>query len=158
MNYLGYISCDINTLNILNQVYPWVPNENTIRPSEKVLEKKAAFIKKLDLRNILLRDDIISTLFNDNTNQKLFLPNPFPYNITGNHYVMWYYKYNIVGGIGIQNMIQDINIDIINGIYNIVEHYEFNFAWYENPKMSVNDAENNELYHVQVFWVSTDDL
>ena len=40
MNYLGYISCDINTLNILNQVYRWIPNENTIRPSEKVLEKK----------------------------------------------------------------------------------------------------------------------
>lgn len=154
MNFLGYISCDINTLNILNRVYSWIPNENTIRPSKEILEKKIEFIKNLDNKNITLHDSIISSLFkNDCTEQKLFIKNPFPYNTEGNHYIMWYYNYNIVNGVGIQNMIQDINMDIINSIYNIVEHYEFNFAWYENPKMSINNTENNKLYHVQVFWV-----
>ena len=154
MNFLGYISCEINTLNILNRIYSWIPNENTIRPSEKLLEKKLEFMKNLDKDNIKLHDYIISSLFkNDSAEQKLFVKNPFPYNTEGNHYIMWYYNYNIVSGVGIKNMIQDINMDIINSIYNIIGHYEFNYAWYENPKMSVNNAEYNKLYHVQVFWI-----
>ena len=160
MNFLGHISSDINILNILIQVYPWIPNKDTIRPSEKVLEKKIELIEKLNNQNILLSDHIITTIFNNDDN-KVFIENPFPYNINGNHYVMWYYNHDIIDRIfkdtqliHDKSIIHDINIDIINSIYDIISHYNFNFAWYENPKMSINDKKNYNLYHIQVFWIT----
>ena len=41
----------------------------------------------------------------------------------------------------------EINNDIDNSLYELMGHKNFEFVWYENPKMSVP-----EIYHVQVFW------
>jgi hypothetical protein len=41
-----------------------------------------------------------------------------------------------------------INADINEALTQMCEEVEFDFAWYENPAMTVP-----EFYHVQVFWV-----
>ena len=149
MSYIGYILCDTTTLNILNQACPWIPGSNNIRPKRKILEKKKEFLEELKQKKITLKQHIIETLFNNIPNQKLFVKNPFPYNIHGNHYVLWYYKYlNLLKPITNEM----INNDITLSLYCLLGHYKFNYAWYENPKMSAPD-ENNDLYHVQVFWI-----
>ena len=52
---------------------------------------------------------------------------------------MWY-TYNDISDI-------EITSDILDSLKNILKHDNFEFVWYENPKMSVP-----EVYHVQVFW------
>jgi hypothetical protein len=43
---------------------------------------------------------------------------------------------------------EQISTDIAEGIQLLIgERHDFEFVWYENPKMTVPD-----LYHVQVFW------
>ena len=74
---------------------------------------------------------------------KIFAPNEFPYNSDGNHSIMWY------GGID-QSQIKEneVNEDIFQNLEKQLGHVNFEFAWYENPKMTIP-----QIYHVQVFWI-----
>jgi len=75
---------------------------------------------------------------------KVFQPNAFPYNIeSGNHWVMWYNTEACP--YGDDTITKDIDMAICNHL-NGANNYDF--VWYENPKMSVPD-----FFHVQVFWV-----
>jgi hypothetical protein len=75
--------------------------------------------------------------------EKVFQQNEFPYAIEeGNHWVLWY------GSSGQSCSDEDITSDIYIALLDHLNGSEdFDFAWYENPKMSVP-----EFYHVQVFW------
>ena len=58
------------------------------------------------------------------------------------HYIMWYTcdkKYLSD---------REVNKDIRNSIYNIIKSDKFQYVWYENPKMTIED-----VYHIQVFWI-----
>ena len=141
---IGKIDPDINNLNILFEKFKWLPNEEKIRPTDNILIKKRIFIKSILDINMTFEEYIINIFFDKNKfNQKYFVKNSFPYNIEGNHYIMWYYKYD--------EIYDDlINKDIYDNIFKIVKNNNFNFAWYENPKMSIP---SKVLYHVQVFWI-----
>lgn len=41
----------------------------------------------------------------------------------------------------------EINADISAALWKLLGHGNFEFVWYENPKMTVPG-----IYHVQVFW------
>jgi hypothetical protein len=151
------ISSSLEDLDSLNQLYPFIPNSNSIRPSDAIRQlKKSRFEDILDKYDTF-DDYILNTIFNKNTyviNMKKkainnivndinkFYPNEFPYNVNGQHWVMWY-------GTKEQTRSEDeINNDIFIAISNHLQgSREFNFAWYINPKMTVP-----EFFHVQVFW------
>jgi len=155
------ISSSLEILDSLNQIYPFIPNSNCIRPSEAVRElKKSRFADILDKYDSF-EDYILHTIFNKNVyvlkstfkrkaidnkvnNLHKFYPNEFPYNVKGNHWVMWY-------GTKEQTKTEsEINNDIFNAITTHLNgNLNFNFVWYINPKMTVP-----EYFHVQVFWVT----
>ena len=61
----------------------------------------------------------------------------------GHHYVMWY-SHNQPTPITDEIIDTDIAIALIDIVGQDVD---YQFGWYENPKMSVPG-----IYHVQVFW------
>ncbi len=75
-----------------------------------------------------------------------FIRNQFPYQIDsdiGSHYVLW---------IGLPHHgaapdEQTINIEITSALQFLTNDDSFEFAWYENPKMTVPS-----VYHVQVHY------
>jgi len=155
------VSSDITILNEYNKLYPWIPNEEQIRPTDMNIFMKD--ILKNKIKNIYnsTRDYILIDLFNyeskRNDDNKLQVINDnkldkeyrfrscrFRYKIDPKtcHYILWYNcdrdKLTTEG----------INKDIRNSIYNILQDDHYQFIWYENPKMSIDD-----IYHIQVFWI-----
>lgn len=97
----------------------------------------------------------------------VFVESDFKYNLVpqSNHWVLWssIYKQNeklitnptdeLITDELITNPIDDefineINKEIEKQLYNIIGSYNFNFAWYKNPKPTIYD-----FFHVQVFWI-----
>ena len=143
---LKKISSKIEKLNELSQIYSWIPNENSIRPESN--EDKKKYLANLILKYGDINKGILYDIFEEENLEnakpsKKFKENRFKYNINGNHYVMWYLKYDT------RTLTEDvINFDIYCNIYQILGNTNFNFAWYKNPKMTIPD-----IFHVQVFWI-----
>ena len=152
------INSDIDTLNKYNSIYPWIPNEWQIRPTPINILMKERLLTIIDEQYNSYNDYILINVFNQkfsmenkkvsviksNINLNKFQVNLFKYNLHPKtfHYVMWYtYDRNELND-------EKITLDIKNAIYNIILTDNFNFVWYENPKMSSPD-----IYHVQVFWI-----
>lgn len=156
------VSSDQAILDELHTTYPWIPNSECIRPSPCVLDDKNATLLEIHEKWFSLKDYILFKVFSMDFDQiagrfvvmtlhseqpfKIFKPNAFPYNIeVGNHWVMWYnsstcpYEDDSM----ITSDIEEAIRDHLQGATN------FDFVWYENPKMSVPD-----FYHVQVFWIT----
>ncbi len=150
------ISPDLEILESLNKEYNWIPGPNNIRPNEELILKKEKDLENADNFYASVKDymyDLIfdfPTKFNSNGKLvaivpnkmvKIFRENDYPYILPENtyHYIMWYNTS--------QKMISDSEItqDIKDNINHIMK-CNYNFVWYENPKMSVS-----EIYHVQVF-------
>ena len=75
---------------------------------------------------------------------KRFEKNQFPYQLQeGSHYVLW------LGPSASETMPTEgeINEHITQALTQLTGGDNFNFAWYENPKMTIPS-----VYHVQVFW------
>ena len=73
----------------------------------------------------------------------IFIKNMFPYNLPEgtNHYILWY-SYNSL------DLTDDkINTDITNSLKELLNHDNFEFIWYENPKKTIDS-----IHHLQVFW------
>ena len=144
---LKKISSKIEKLNELSQIYYWIPNENSIRPESN--EDKKKYLANLILKYGDINKGILYDIFEEENLEnakpsKKFKENRFKYNINGNHYVMWYLKYDT------RTLTEDvINFDIYCNIYQILGNTNFNFAWYKNPKMTIPD-----IFHVQVFWIN----
>ena len=144
---LKKISSNSDKLNELSKQYNWIPNSNSIRPENE--ENKNIYFGFLICNYGSIYKGTLKDIFKiDNLDEikptKLFAENKFKYNITGNHYVMWYLLYE-------ENEITDeiINCDIFCNIYQKIGNNNFNFAWYKNPKPSVP-----EIFHLQVFWIN----
>lgn len=91
------ISSKIDDLDVLHQIYSWIPNNESIRPNSDVLARK-----RLKCQEILtvwesFKDYILHTVFkkqhmfvndkyqavNDRVyGKKVFTPNEFPYNLS----------------------------------------------------------------------------
>jgi hypothetical protein len=154
----GKISSDIGDLNVLHEIYPWIPNEAQIRPSPEQLSIKWAKLDAIEREWVSMTDFTLHQIFDKaitilpsgqhavddqivGEDDVRFLPSHFPYDISpgGFHFVLWF-------GCRTEPAI-DINAIISKGIFEMLEHQHFDFAWYENPKMSIP-----EFYHVHVFW------
>lgn len=135
------------------------------------------------LENTILPDGRISVEEEKSDVKKIFVQNMFPYSVPEgtNHYVMFYtYKPNedeINRDIkdGIKHVISHgvSRIDFKDHTANTSTSTEakeennskdkdvkldFEYIWYENPKMSIPHTpfSGERLYHVQVFWYSGD--
>ncbi len=154
------ISSDIKDLNELHKKYWWIPDENMIRPSPKVLEDKRVFSEYVLANWMSFRDFILDTHFKyqvdvddghmyvlDITTVKWnFSQSIFPYDLPSgvNHYVLWNSLYDY--GKEIDDLI--VNLYIEEHLKKIVRSTEFDYVWYKNPKPSIP-----ELWHCQVFWI-----
>ena len=152
------INNSLESLNAYNKIYPWIPNENQIRPTEMILTFKNILMNKINREYNSTRDYILMNLFNIEgfrSNGKLISKEPldklskfevcrFRYGLHPStfHYIMWY-------TCTPESLLEEeITRDIKNSIYNIINTDNYSFVWYENPKMTIND-----IYHVQVFWI-----
>lgn len=156
----GKVSSDIEDLTALNEFFRWLPDYVSIRPSPEVLEIKTITLSIIASKWITLADYILHTVFEKKSvvengiyrvvdkggieNAKLFKPNEFPYNTEeGLHWVMWY------GTMQRTRTDEEISNDIDEAIRAQIDPtHNYDFGWYVNPKMSVND-----YFHVQVFWI-----
>eukprot|EP01125_Pyxidicula_operculata_P020115 TRINITY_DN7366_c0_g1_i5.p1 TRINITY_DN7366_c0_g1~~TRINITY_DN7366_c0_g1_i5.p1 ORF type:complete len:171 (+),score=7.68 TRINITY_DN7366_c0_g1_i5:145-657(+) len=146
-DYLEQLKCEVG----------WTPGRENIRPSPDIVQKK--LIHNQDILDVYASegDFVLHTIFGfvstrnnegklevkkDNLPQiRRFTRNIFPYNLPEgtNHYIMWY-SYGPFG-LTDADINQHINADISK------RSSDFDFIWYENPKMTVPT-----VYHVQVFW------
>lgn len=155
------ISSDIQDLNELHKKFWWIPDENMIRPSEKVLEDKRVFSNYVLHNWMSFKDFILDTHFKypvdiedgqiyvlEDT-KKIewnFTKSVFPYDLAANvnHYVLWNSKYNYFHEFD-ESRINNILKDTLKGM---LDTEDFDYAWYKNPKPSIP-----ELWHIQVFWI-----
>ena len=156
------ISPDHECLNKLHEQFKWIPNSENIRPTPAVLEAKVATLEIIDQQWMSCKDFILHKVFkreckkivdryyvpdmNIDETTIVFAPNEFPYSIeTGNHWVLWY------GCIEQPYSDDRINMDVNKELQRVLEGSQnYDFAWYENPKMSIPD-----FYHIHVFWTTT---
>jgi hypothetical protein len=155
------ISSDIQDLNELHKWFNWIPDENMIRPSPKVLEDKRQFSNYVLGNWMSFRDFILDTHFKyqvDIEDGHMYICNEvkksewnfqkslFPYDLPSevNHYILWNSMYNYFNEFD-ESVINDM---IKNTLESILGSDKFDFAWYCNPKPSIP-----ELWHCQVFWV-----
>lgn len=158
------ISSDIEHLNALNKIYPWIPNKDTIRPSDYFILKKVDVMNHISEQWVSLRDFILHMVFRQkvslNMDNKLcvvsvnpptwiFDPCLFPYNLPflSNHFILWNSSHIYSDDIDEQV----INQIITGFLTKRLRSNNFDFAWYKNPKPSVLD-----FYHVQVFWIKNE--
>jgi hypothetical protein len=156
------ISSDINVLNELNKKYIWIPNENTIRPTQSDLVRKYFLNNTIQTEWKSMKDFIQNSVFKkpyliDENNKKyvenqnyveewLFEPSMFRYNIIpkSKHYILWNNKHNFFENYDSKKINQILKVVI----FDKLGHHNYDFAWYKNPKPTVP-----EFYHIQVFWI-----
>jgi len=157
----GKISSNIQDLNDLHKEFWWIPDENMVRPTPKILEDKQQFSNYILYNWMSFKDFILDKIFGcpvDIEDGHIYVINQvqksewnfsrsiFPYDLPNNvnHYVLWNSKYEYYKDF------DDITINTIikETLDTMVNSDEFDFAWYKNPKPSIP-----ELFHVQVFWV-----
>ena len=153
------ISSDVEVLSELSMSFPWIPDKETIRPSDEILLYKTQTLNDICEKWNSIEDYILFRIFGKafsiengryvvkdfsvDRNKKVFRTNDFPYNIpVGNHWVMWYASKDRDFDS------HQITHDISHSILQLLGHNNYDFAWYVNPKMTVP-----EFFHVQVFWI-----
>ena len=158
------VSSDKNDLERLHQQFNWIPGFNNIRPIQEVLYKKYVdhvfmpliykstkdyiYINHFKFKPTLIKyknstNIKLECLQDDIEIKKVFTKNEYPYNLpmNTNHYVLWYSHSDFTRND------KKITSDIYDSLHKLLKNKNFEFIWYENPKMSVPD-----IYHVQVFW------
>lgn len=158
------INSDLDSLDRLNTLYNWIPNRHTIRPSPEQIQIKLEKILEIESEWESFFDFVLHNVFEQNytincTGKKfikefsqskldnwIFKPSDFKYQLSdnSNHFVLWSSEFNIE--YDFDDLI--INNVISNKIKEIVGESDYDFAWYKNPKPTIQ-----EFYHVQVFWI-----
>jgi hypothetical protein len=155
------ISCNKEDLNNLHKIYNWLPNSDTIRPSKSDLDEKIIMTHNINKYWLSIKDYIKNEFFkvpcvekngikfvenNININEWIFDSSKFRYNLIqeANHYILWNTKYPFDKDFDDNT----INKQIEAFLQEKLNHDNFDFAWYKNPKPSIP-----EYFHVQVFWI-----
>lgn len=153
------ISSNVADLDAMHAVHHWIPSSSQIRPHPELLQTKLVKIAKLQDEWASMADFVRSHVFGkssvirsdgkrvvrDNRLSEVdivFIENDFPYALDegGQHWVLWF---------GCRDDPRlDIDTILSRELQRRIGHDGFDFAWYENPKMSIP-----EYYHVQVFWI-----
>ena len=163
----GKISSDVTSLDKLQVFYKFIPTASRIRPSETGKAAKAARLDRILATYVDMPDYIYHTVFGrpvvesaefhnkleveviQDPDLSAFTANEFPYDIElGNHSIMWYAVRDKPKSD--DHITEDIDRELRKILKCGEAESHFDFAWYENPKMSIP-----EFYHVQVFWVET---
>lgn len=141
----GRISSELEDLNRLSATYDWIPNENTIRPTPEDLATKRRVMAEIAASWPSVKDFVVSSIFNNSTEQWIFKPSNFRYNLPShsNHYILWNTQYDYFSIFDDHIINQQIEIMI----KNITGRQAISYAWYKNPKPTVLD-----FWHIQVFW------
>lgn len=146
----GRIDSSLEALNALSVIYDWIPNENTIRPTDADLAIKRHRMAEIEATWPSVKDFIKYTVFNDLLEPPhwMFKPSIFRYNLPNhsNHYILWFSNENYY--YEFPNDVINHHLDLM--IKNECGHNNFMYAWYKNPKPTVV-----AFWHVQVFWCVT---
>jgi len=156
------VSSNCDDLEVLRTVHPWLPGRETVRPTPELRAIKEASLANVRDNFNTMGDYILQSVFGyaperDPVTNKLYVApekwrtqqkrvfdrNMFSYSVPAGtrHYIMWYAPEHPTDDAEITHDITEelkIRTHTQNG---------FEFAWYENPKMTIPD-----IYHVQVFW------
>lgn len=166
------INSDLDNLDDLNKIYPWIPNSLSIRPKPEDIEKKKILSMEIQLNWNSYSDYIKHTIFDykyfvnefnkkitfsDNFvitnvfshNKWVFAPSIFRYNLIpeSNHWILWCPEKDFTFDF-CDELINHIIEEKIKSVLDIESYSDFQFAWYKNPKPTIP-----EFYHVQVFWI-----
>lgn len=166
------IEPNLETLDILNQFYYWIPDSKSIRPKPQDLENKFLLSKQIESNWVGWKDYILHNIFgykydlnsdgkkfisssNNNVltcNNWIFSPSVFRYNISNpetNHWILWNKEKNFYYDYPDELINQIIEEKITKHLGDNASCSSFEFVWYKNPKPTIL-----EFYHVQVFWIS----
>jgi hypothetical protein len=159
------INSDLETLDKLNLIYPWIPNSLCIRPKLEDIDKKNNLIQEINLKWVNHKDYIYNKIFGHkyyiNNEFKKFIkynflkyeniwsfqPSLFKYNIIleSNHWILW----NCEKDFNFDFPEEEINEIISKYLHNLILNDNYQFVWYKNPKPSITD-----FFHIQVFWIN----
>jgi hypothetical protein len=142
------VSSDITELNKLRNDHQWIPNEKQVRPNEKKKKEKFDYLNKEIIKYESEEDFILITVFScdfysrlnklkaikPTEEKKIFCKNKFEYEVPAEtlHYIMWYYP-SIKKE---EEIVKDINEEI----KKVVKSDNYDFVFYENPKMNINSV------------------
>ena len=159
MNINTRISPDLDSLSKYNRKYSWIPGPNNIRPNDETIKAKNELLGNIQQFYLDISDYIFSEVFkypvifingklkaiNNDYLEYKFVKNKFPYNLPKNvnHYILWYNRYNNITD-------SLINKAINTSLKAILNHNNYKYVWYENPKMNIPG-----IYHLQVFWIES---
>lgn len=175
----GKISSSIADLNELSRIYPWIPNEHTIRPTEASLALKWRLMGEVEGQWDSIRDYIYHDVYGlpymtNMRTHKRYVPRlgeamplhgAVPGHVPNNHawaFVPSKFRYNLPpdahhwvlwnseGSYADEYDDATVNTAIIHALDGHLGHTQFQYAWYKNPKPTVP-----HLWHVQVFWKNT---
>jgi len=100
------ISSNIDDLDVLHQIYSWIPNNESIRPNPDVLARKRLKCQEILTAWESFKDYVLHTVFkkhhifvnnkyqavNDRVyGKKAFVPNEFPYNVSSGKILLYYF-------------------------------------------------------------------
>ena len=159
----GRIPSDFEYLDKIHEILPWVPNSSQCRPSPIAREKKERLLEQVrsEWRSLTdyvyhvelecpyeIHDDGKKAVEHRGGPESLFKPNTFPYNTgvpNARHYVLWYRTPH--RDAKLTDDVINSHIEAFISSYIDDDAIPFQYAWYENPNMTVPD-----IYHLQVFW------
>jgi hypothetical protein len=162
------ISSQLDVLDSLHAISPWIPGRDQIRPSEKILNHKLYRMEIIMNDWETMSDYILGTVFlkpsvispinrkfmipNKNIDGAIrFVPNEFPYSIPeGNHWVLWLgpkQSGESYSDLEINSEIS-IRLEDYTGDPNI-----FDFAWYENPKMTIPGMDSDCIPSIPLIYI-----
>ena len=158
----GHVDATAAALEALHRKHSWVPGSHQIRPSPEVCLDKARVEESIVRLYSSIDDWILNEVFGadvvetsegklavtdrDNIiSEPVLRPNQFPYNVPNGtkHYILWHASSSDPW----KECKSRTTEVILQLLQKRLSHGNFEFVWYENPKMTVPG-----LFHVQVFW------
>ena len=153
------VSSSVEELQLLHEVYAWVPGAEHIRPTPEVRAQKETFLLNLDSMWASQIDFVHHHIFGAPATRRpdgrrasarptagasVFKPNHFPYQLPAGteHHVLWMAS---PPGEWSDELITATIATAVD------EQGGGEFVWYPNPKPSLPDPEARTS-HVQVFW------
>lgn len=150
---------------MLHQAVGWTPGSSQIRPTAAVMSRKKTDWETVDMEYEAMNDYVYGLVFGVPLNKtadgrlqadeahiaaltaRVFRANDYAYDVAENtfHWVMWY---PATGGKDVADEV--VSADIKADLQTHLNHPDFEFVWYPNPKMTVPG-----ICHFQVFWRST---